>query len=259
MLKSCFFPAQLLFVLLALLTCVPTTHAEIRNNNSSPSNIAGGSIRATSNRERYLPKEEVIAAITPAPTIISSCQGLKGEEYKLCMEMEELLTTLTTIAPKPAATTTPTSSAPTISSLPSATPSYWPTYLTYLPTVSEGIVGVTVSLPTTEIGMESDGAAPTPTTTSDASTTAAAAAAEISEIENEITVIENEIADIENSEENAITITDVVGETTPGDTSSSESIKFDEESILIDGKSVYDCVWVTLSAKCLHSETQQIL
>jgi len=229
-------------VLLALLTSVPTTHAEIRNNNSSPSNIAGGSIRATSNRERYLPKEEVIAATTPAPTIISSCQGLKGEEYKLCMEMEELLTTLTTIAPKPAATTTPTSSAPTISSLPSATPSYWPTYLTYLPTVSEGIVGVTVSLPT-EIGMESDGAAPTPTTTSDATTTAAAAA-EISEIENEITVIENEIADIENSEENAITITDVVGEITPGDTS--ESIKFDEESILIDGKSVYDCVWVTL-------------
>ena len=248
-------PAQLLFVLLALLASVPTTHAEIRNNNSSPSNIAGGSIRATSNRERYLPKEEVIAATTPAPTIISSCQGLKGEEYKLCMEMEELLTTLTTIAPKPAATTAPTSSAPTISSLPSAMPSYWPTYLTYLPTVSEGIVGVTVSLPTTEIGMESDGAAPTPTTTSDASTTAAAAAAEISEIENEITVIENEIADIENSEENAITITDVVGETTPGDTSSSESIKFDEESILIDGKSVYDCVWVTLSAKCL----QQIL
>ena len=243
MLKYCFFPAQLLFVLLALLTSVPTTHAEIRNNNSSPSNIAGGSIRATSNRERYLPKEEVIAATTPAPTIISSCQGLKGEEYKLCMEMEELLTTLTTIAPKPAATTTPTSSAPTISSLPSATPSYWPTYLTYLPTVSEGIVGVTVSLPT-EIGMESDGAAPTPTTTSDATTTAAAAAAEISEIENEITVIENEIADIENSEENAITITDVVGEITPGDTS--ESIKFDEESILIDGKSVYDCVWVTL-------------
>lgn len=229
-------------MLLALLTSVPTTHAEIRNNNSSPSNIAGGSIRATSNRERYLPKEEVIAATTPAPTIISSCQGLKGEEYKLCMEMEELLTTLTTIAPKPAATTTPTSSAPTISSLPSATPSYWPTYLTYLPTVSEGIVGVTVSLPT-EIGMESDGAAPTPTTTSDATTTAAAAA-EISEIENEITVIENEIADIENSEENAITITDVVGEITPGDTS--ESIKFDEESILIDGKSVYDCVWVTL-------------
>lgn len=230
-------------MLLALLTSVPTTHAEIRpNNNSSPSNIAGGSIRATSNRERYLPKEEVIAATTPAPTIISSCQGLKGKEYKLCMEMEELLTTLTTIAPKPAATTTPTSSAPTISSLPSATPSYWPTYLTYLPTVSEGIVGVTVSLPT-EIGMESDGAAPTPTTTSDATTTAAAAAAEISEIENEITVIENEIADIENSEENAITITDVVGEITPGNTS--ESIKFDEESILIDGKSVYDCVWVT--------------
>jgi hypothetical protein len=215
---------------------VSTTNAETRNDSSSLSNrlAVGGSIRATSNRERILPKDEeiAVATTTPAPTIISSCQGLKGNEYELCMEMEDLLTTATS-----ATTTTvqPTSTAPTISSLPSATPSYWPTYLTYLPTVSDGMtVGVTsVSLPT-EIGMDSDGVTPTttPTTTSDDATTAA----EITEIENEITVIEDEIANIESKEEKneaAITISDVVGETTQ---SSSESIKFDQESILIDGK-----------------------
>lgn len=223
MLKSCFFPAILLTVLLALLTSVPT---ESRNNIISPSNINGGGIRATSNRERYLPKDKEIRATTPAPTIISSCQGLKGDKYKLCMEMEGLLTTALL-----------TTSVPTITSLPSSTPSYWPSYLTYLPTVSDGIVGV-VSLPT-EIG--SDGATPTtPTTPSDAAT----AATEITEIENEITDIENEIAAIENSDENAsaITILDVVGETPDDTSSSSESIKFDQESILIHGKSRCNCV-----------------
>jgi hypothetical protein len=183
---------------------VSTTNAEKRNDSSSPSNrlAVGGSIRATSNRERILPKDEVIAvATTPAPTITT--------------------------------TALPTTTAPTISSLPSATPSYWPTYLTYLPTVSDvNTVGVTVSLPT-EIGMDSNGVTPTPTTTSDAATTA-----EIAEIENEITVIENEIANIESNEEKnaaaAITISDVVGETTQS--SSESSIKFDQESILVDGK-----------------------
>jgi hypothetical protein len=232
--RYCSFSALLLLVLLALLTSVSTTNAEKRNDSSSLSNrlAVGGSIRATLNRERILPKDEEIAvATTPAPTIISSCQGLKGNEYELCMEMEDLLTTATTSGTT--TTVQPTTTAPTISSLPSVTPSYWPTYLTYLPTVSDGMtVGVTVSLPT-EIGMGSDGVTPTPTTTSDAATTAD----EITEIENEITVIENEIANIESNEEKnaaaAITISDVVGETTQ---SSSESIKFDQESILIDGK-----------------------